>query len=75
MKTNLISFLSLVLVFQCIAFAEVQDSAVKAFEDKTLQARPIPLDKVRLTGGPLRRAQDVTAKYLLQLEPDRMLAG
>lgn len=26
-------------------------------------------------GGPLKRAQDVTAEYLLQLEPDRMLAG
>jgi len=26
-------------------------------------------------GGPLKRAQDVTAEYLLELEPDRMLAG
>jgi DUF1680 family protein len=26
-------------------------------------------------GGPLKQAQDVTADYLLQLEPDRMLAG
>jgi len=25
-------------------------------------------------GGPLKRAQDITAKYLLELEPDRMLA-
>jgi DUF1680 family protein len=28
-----------------------------------------------LTGGPLKQAQDVTAEYLLTLEPDRMLAG
>ena len=38
------------------------------------RARPIPLDRVRITGGPLFTAQQVTAKYLLQLEPDRMLA-
>ncbi|NIM99587.1 MAG: hypothetical protein GTO24_16410 [candidate division Zixibacteria bacterium] len=75
MKANFISLLSLVLVFHCFIFAEAQDSDVRAFEEKTLQARPIPLSKVRLTGGPLKQAQDVTAEYLLQLEPDRMLAG
>jgi uncharacterized protein len=37
-------------------------------------ARPLPLNAVRLTGGPLKRAQDLDAKYLLELEPDRMLA-
>jgi DUF1680 family protein len=51
-----------------------EDSAVRAFEEKMLVARPIPLSSVRLTGGPLKVAQDVTAKYLLSLEPDRMLA-
>jgi len=29
---------------------------------------------VRITGGPLKRAQDLDAMYLLALEPDRMLA-
>ena len=29
---------------------------------------------MRLTGGPLKRAQDVDAAYLLSLEPDRMMA-
>ena len=38
-------------------------------------ARPLPLSAVRLTGGPLKRAQDLDAKYLLALEPDRMMAG
>ena len=38
-------------------------------------ARPLPLSAVRLTGGPLKHAQDLNAKYLLALEPDRMLAG
>jgi hypothetical protein len=37
-------------------------------------ARPLPLTAVRLTGGPLKHAQDLNARYLLQLEPDRMLA-
>jgi hypothetical protein len=38
-------------------------------------ARPLPLGAVRLTGGPLKHAQDLNARYLLALEPDRMLAG
>jgi hypothetical protein len=38
-------------------------------------ASPLPLSAVRLTGGPLKHAQDLNAAYLLSLEPDRMLAG
>ena len=37
-------------------------------------AAPLPLPAVRLTGGPLKRAQDLDAAYLLSLDPDRMLA-
>src|SRR5687767_11675107 len=37
-------------------------------------AKPLPLSAVRLTGGPLKRAQDVDGAYLLSLEPDRMMA-
>jgi DUF1680 family protein len=37
-------------------------------------ATPLPLDAVRLTGGPLARAQQLDAQYLLALEPDRMLS-
>ena len=37
-------------------------------------ARPLPLSAVRVTGGPLKRAQDLNAEYLLKLEPDRMMA-
>lgn len=37
-------------------------------------ARPLPLAALRLTGGPLKQAQDLDAAYLLSLEPDRMLA-
>lgn len=38
------------------------------------KARPIPLRDVRLTGGPLKQAQDRNAAYLLSLSPDRMMA-
>ncbi|MBN1360735.1 MAG: glycoside hydrolase family 127 protein [Sedimentisphaerales bacterium] len=54
---------------------ERHDAAVGAFEEKLVLAQPLPLSSVRLTGGPLKQAQDVTAEYLLTLEPDRMMAG
>jgi DUF1680 family protein len=75
MKKNLISILLLVPIFHCFVFSEAQNPTVRSFEKNILKARPLPLNKVRLLGGPLQRAQDVTVKYLLQLEPDRMLAG
>lgn len=52
----------------------LEDPKIKAFEDRMMRARPLALDKVRLTGGPLKHAQDITAAYLLALEPDRMMA-
>ncbi|HEX7051774.1 MAG TPA: beta-L-arabinofuranosidase domain-containing protein [Longimicrobiales bacterium] len=51
-----------------------EDPEVKAVEDRLLQARPLPLKSVRLLGGPLKRAQEADMRYLLELEPDRMLA-
>jgi uncharacterized protein len=38
-----------------------------------LAAQPLPLSAVHLTGGPLQHAQELDAKYLLELQPDRML--
>ena len=32
------------------------------------------MSDVRLTGGPLKHAQDLDARYLLELDPDRMMA-
>ncbi|HEY4306085.1 MAG TPA: beta-L-arabinofuranosidase domain-containing protein [Gemmatimonadaceae bacterium] len=52
----------------------LEDSKIKAFEDRMMRAHPLALDKVRLTGGPLKHAQDITAEYLLSLDPDRMMA-
>jgi DUF1680 family protein len=45
-----------------------------SIEAQTIQARPIPLNRVRLTDGPLKHAQKLDIDYLLKLEPDRMLA-
>ena len=42
--------------------------------ERFMAARPLSLHRVRLTGGPLKRHQDADIKYLLELEPDRMLA-
>jgi uncharacterized protein len=51
-----------------------EDPTVRAFEEKMMRARPLALNKVRVLGGPLKQAQDLTAKYLLALDPDRMMA-
>jgi len=37
------------------------------------QARPLPLSDVRLTGGPLKHAQELDANYLLELNPDQIM--
>jgi hypothetical protein len=39
-----------------------------------LKARPIQLSDIRLTGGPLKLAQDKNGQYLLSLSVDRMMA-
>jgi DUF1680 family protein len=45
----------------------------RATERRLMRARPIALEKIRLTGGPLKHAQELDAAYLLALDPDRML--
>ena len=67
-KRNLI-----LMLFGCATFFAVDASAGPPAR-VTPVARPLPMSAVRLTGGPLRRAQDLDAEYLLRLEPDRMLS-
>ena len=55
------------------ASAQAANSALD-WERRLVAARPLPLQDVRLTGGPLKHAQDLELAYLLALEPDRMLA-
>lgn len=45
----------------------------RATERRLLRAHPIPLERIRLTGGPLKHAQELDVAYLLSLDPDRML--
>ncbi|MEP6764958.1 MAG: beta-L-arabinofuranosidase domain-containing protein, partial [Gemmatimonadaceae bacterium] len=49
-------------------------ASIKAFEARMFRAHPVPLKNTRVTGGPLKNAQEVTGKYLLSLNPDRMMA-
>lgn len=69
---------SLILIFASTAFSQTfvqpKDPKAKATQDMLLRAQPVPLSKVRLTGGPLLHAQQLDRDYLLKLEPDRMLA-
>lgn len=75
MRERLIIALIWIFVFASSTLAEAGYPQERAREESYLRARPVPLNKVRIVGGPLKKAQDVTAEYLLQLEPDRMLAG
>ncbi|MCU0915247.1 MAG: glycoside hydrolase family 127 protein [Planctomycetes bacterium] len=75
MKKMVAGSLLLVLVVGPLAWAEAMNPAVRMAEERLLQAQPLDIRCVRLLGGPLKHAQDLDARYLLELEPDRMLAG
>jgi DUF1680 family protein len=61
-----------VVVFSSVLISSVQGQQIRNSVPDV--ARPLPLSSVRVTGGPLKRAQDLNAEYLLKLEPDRMMA-
>lgn len=42
--------------------------------DVALQAEPFPLSQVKLLDGPFKQAMDLDGKYILSLEPDRLLS-
>src|SRR5579871_3217484 len=72
-KRNVVFVLLLVFALQFRASAQGQNPALLE-SNKTIKLNPLPLNHVRLTGGPLKVAQEADAKYLLELQPDRMLA-
>ena len=72
MKKTFLPLLGLLYLPLCTT-AQTKNPA-QVFEEKIVQVRPFPLDSVRLTGGPLKTAQDLDGEYLLDLKPDRMLA-
>jgi uncharacterized protein len=61
------------LVLAHLAFTAAAQTAGSDIHPVALAAQPLPLSAVRLTGGPLQHAQELDAKYLLELQPDRML--
>src|SRR5438876_1405704 len=63
----------MILSLPGIAQAQAPNAA-QVEQEKIIKVRPLPLNSVRLTGGPLKNAQELDAKYLLELEPDRMLS-
>jgi uncharacterized protein len=65
---------SLLQVFSYAHAATAPQAAETDPHKVQLKAVPLPMNAVRLTGGPLKKAQDLDAQYLLQLEPARMLA-
>jgi DUF1680 family protein len=72
-KRAFLVLLAIILCVQAYGIAQTKNPA-QLSEDRIVKVRPLPLNSVRLTGGPLKHAQDLDAKYLLELEPDRMLA-
>jgi DUF1680 family protein len=72
-RRTVLGFAPAAFFLRTMDFGQVLDPA-KTSENKLIKARPLPLNSIRLTGGPLKTSQDLDAKYLLALEPDRMLA-
>ena len=67
--------IALAMILSLRGFAPAQSSnPAHLSEEKVVKLHPLPLNHVRLTGGPLKVAQEADAKYLLELQPDRMLA-
>src|SRR5215467_5121895 len=73
MKKAFLAAIAMIVSLHGSAVAQTRNAA-RASEEKLLKVRPLPLNSVRLTGGPLKHAQELDAQYLLDLEPDRMLA-
>lgn len=73
MSLSRISSVAVCLTVAALAMTSAADQKPLKVAIPSL-ARPLPLSAVRVTGGPLKRAQDLDAEYLLKLEPDRMMA-
>ena len=73
MKNTVLTAILILMICAPLCGAD-QPQSVQALEARLMQARPLPPERVRLLGGPLRRAQDLDAQTLLGLKPDRMLA-
>ena len=73
-KTNVLLLCSLICAMLPVPALAQTESFAELQANKTIKLHPLPLNHVRLTGGPLKASLDADAKYLLELQPDRMLA-
>ncbi len=71
MKRTLLVIAAAGVIAGCQASAQVETPGKPVVLQK---ARPLALSDVRLTGGPLKHAQDLDREYLISLEVDRMMA-
>jgi len=62
-----------ILGFPLLGVCQHPNSA-QTIRGELVKAQPLPLHAVRLLPGPLKTAQDLDSDYLLDLQPDRMLA-
>src|SRR5258708_14820844 len=62
-----------VLVLPCNVFGASADSTQKVKSVIPIKARPFSLFEVRLREGPFKHAQELDRKYLLSLDPERLL--
>src|SRR5437879_2211437 len=81
-STKGLTALSASLALGCFADEDVStsktflNSAPRPLEfEAPLQAQSFPLSRLRLLDGPFKQRQDVNARYLFMVEPDRLLAG
>ena len=71
-KHFLFCSLTLLVVLMNSSIGLAQTSAKTS---KPIGPEPFPLSRVRLLEGPFKERQDLDARYLLMVEPDRLLAG
>ena len=74
MRTRVLYLSSLICLTVCLRAAGQNPNPAQLAERRTVKLNALPLNHVRLTDGPLKTAQEADAKYLLELQPDRMLA-
>ena len=67
---NRFALMSLVVAIVASSIATRSGTAGTVIPAIPDTARPLPPGAVRLTGGPLKNAQDLNARILLALEPD-----
>src|SRR5258708_173837 len=64
--------IAVLLASYAVASSALPAGAIK--QAVPFAACPLPLSAVRVTGGPLKHAQELDAEYLLKLDIDRMMA-